>query len=81
LLIVQDVSISIGFAMDHLRDLFEQELKNYNIEEGLIQPLSLITIEDLEKILPYLNQITLDEILSRYAHRTEHFGNFMQEFY
>jgi hypothetical protein len=81
LLIVQDVSISIGFAMDHLRDLFEQELKNYNIEEGLIQPLSLITIEDLERILPYLNQITLDEILLRYAHRTEHFGNFMQEFH
>lgn len=81
LLIVQDVSISIGFAMHHLRDLFEQELKNYNIEEGLIQPLSLVTIEDLEKILPYLNQITLDEILLRYAHRTEHFGDFMQEFY
>lgn len=81
LMIVQDFSLSIGFANIHLREMFEEEIQKYPILPGIIRPFSLITIEDLEIVIPYLHQISLFEILDRYIERIEAIYSFQNVFF
>lgn len=80
-LIVQDFSLQIGFANRELRNLFDDEVKKRRIDPTLICPLSLLTVEDLENILPYLGEIPLTDILDEYIkphqplYRFEHILN------
>jgi hypothetical protein len=56
----------IGFANRELRNLFAEEIKGRNFDPALVRPLSLLTVEDLENVLPYLNEVSLTEILDEY---------------
>ena len=66
-LIVQDFSLQIGFANRELQNCFETEIANRQIDAQLVRPLSLLTIEDLENLLPYLDEVSLTEILDEYT--------------
>jgi len=66
LLIVQDFSLQIGFANRELRNSFQREIMNRTIDGNLVKPLSLLTIEDLETLLPYLDEVSFTEILDEY---------------
>jgi hypothetical protein len=81
LIIVQDFSLSIGFANFHLREMFDKEIQKYPIIPGIIRPFSLITIEDLEIVIPYLSQVNLFEILDRYIERLEPIYSFQNVFF
>jgi hypothetical protein len=66
-LIVQDFSLQIGFANRELRNSFESEIANRHIDPELVKPLSLLTAEDLENLLPYLDQVSFTDILDEYV--------------
>jgi hypothetical protein len=69
-LIVQDLSLQIGLANNKLRRIFEEEKESHNIDPSLIvRPLSLLTIEKLENLLPYLDagDFTFVDILEEYT--------------
>jgi hypothetical protein len=70
-IIVQDFSLRLGFANRWLRNLFDAEIGKRKVDQGLVRPLSLLTVEDLEKILPYLDALPLDEILDEYTQQHE----------
>ncbi|HEX3557624.1 MAG TPA: hypothetical protein VHU19_00360 [Pyrinomonadaceae bacterium] len=65
-LIVQDFSLQIGFANRELRNLFAEEIKNRRLDPALVRPLSLLTVEDLESVLPYLDVVPFTEIIDEY---------------
>jgi len=65
-LIVQDFSLETGFANRELRKLFEHEIKSRRVDQELVRPLSLLTVEDLETVIPYLSKIPLTDILEEY---------------
>jgi hypothetical protein len=65
-LVVQDFSLQIGFANRELRNSFDREIANRHLDGELVRPLSLLTIEDLENLLPYLDQVSFTEVLDEY---------------
>jgi hypothetical protein len=64
--IVQDPAMRIGFANREMQKLFDAEIKTKQVDQALIKPLTLLTIEDLEYLIPYLGEVTLPEILDEY---------------
>lgn len=66
-MIVQESALRIGFANRWLRKLFSDEIAQRSVDLSRIRPLSLISIEDLEAINPYLHDISLVAILDEYA--------------
>jgi len=66
-LVVQDFSLRLGFANRWLRNLFAAEVRKRSVNPNLIRPLSLLTIEDVEKVLPYLEALSFVEILKEYT--------------
>lgn len=71
LVVVQDFSLQLGFASWNLRDTFSEEIRQRNIDQRLVKPLTIITIEDLEAVLPYLKEVPLPNILDCYARELE----------
>lgn len=71
IVVVQDFSLQLGFASWNLRDIFSEEIGKRNIDQSLIKPLTVLTIEDLEAILPYLKEVPLRNILDCYARELE----------
>jgi hypothetical protein len=69
--VVQDFSLQLGFASWNLRDIFSEEIRQRNINQNLIRPLTVLTIQDLEVILPYLKEVPLPNILDCYARDLE----------
>ena len=65
-LIVQDFSLRIGFANRELRNSFAKEISTRSIAPDLVKPLSLLTVEDLENLLPYLDEVSFTDILDEY---------------
>jgi hypothetical protein len=65
--LVQDAAMQIGFANHELRNLFDTEIKGRNVDRTLVKPLSLLTVEDLEYLIPYLDEVSLTEILDEYV--------------
>lgn len=69
-LVVQDLSLRIGLANWKLRQWLEQELSDRRIDsEVRIRPLSLLTIENLEMVLPHVDagDFAFTEILDEYS--------------
>ena len=46
-------------------------MQKYQLGRVVICPFSLITIEDLEIVIPYLKQVRLTEVLDHYIQRIE----------
>jgi hypothetical protein len=69
--IVQDPSLRIGFANRELRKIFEAEISQKVIDHKLIKPLSLLTVEDFEVLIPYLSDISFTELLDEYTRSHE----------
>jgi hypothetical protein len=70
-IVVQDFSLRIGFANRWLRNLFESEIGKRAIDRRLIRPLSLLTVEDVEKVLPYVDKLSFVDILEEYTKEHE----------
>jgi hypothetical protein len=71
LVVVQDFSLQLGFASWNLREIFSEEIQQRNIDQRLVKPLTVLTIEDLEAILPYLKEVPFPNILDCYARELE----------
>jgi hypothetical protein len=71
-IIAQDHSLTIGLANHIARRQFEKEKQRLKLRAELsIMPLSLLTVEDLEKTIPHLTDFTLLEVLDEYASRDQ----------
>lgn len=77
---VQDSSLRIGFANRWLRERFEDEIKRRSVDHDMIRPLSLINVEDMERIIPYLDVLSLADILDEYTKEHESLVSFMSVF-
>ena len=80
LVIVQEHALQIGFANRWLRNLFQKEIANRNVDLTRVRRLSLITIEDLEEVIPCLYDISLVWILDEYAKNEDPLTSFKQVF-
>jgi hypothetical protein len=78
--IVQEHALRIGFGNRWLRNLFQAEIENRSVNLTRIRPLTLINIEDLEEVLPYLKDISLVAILDEYAKNKEPLISFKHVF-
>ena len=68
MIIVQDLSLALGFMNRRLKQQFAAKIAECNIRPDLhVRPLLLLTIEDLEVLMPHLGEITLTDILDEYA--------------
>ena len=54
-----------AFPFEHLGAGLDPRQAQQIEDEG-VKPLSLLTIEDLENLLPYLGEVSLPEILDEY---------------
>jgi hypothetical protein len=70
-LVVQDFSLELGFANWNLRDALSEEIGRTDLAPGLVKPLTVMTVEDLEYILPYLKNVPLQNILDYHARKLE----------
>jgi hypothetical protein len=67
-IIVQDFALQIGLANYKLKQELKREMERRTLREGItVMPLSLLTIEDVEKVIPYLNEFSLTDILDEYV--------------
>ncbi len=64
--VVQDPAMRIGFANREIQKLFAAEIKTKAVDQDLIKPLTLLTIEDLEYLVAYLGEVTFTEMLDEY---------------
>jgi len=70
-LIANELSLQFGLAHWRLRRWFEQEISERQIRESVkVHPLMVMTIEDLENIIPYLesDDFTFLEFAQYYSH-------------
>lgn len=87
-LVVQEFSMTIGFMNRRLKLQFAEKMQKLDIDPQVdVQPLSLLSVEDLEDILEHRKEVGLTEILDEYA-RDEHeplstfngiFGRYLRE--
>ncbi len=67
-LIVQEHSLQMGLAIKKLREIFNEEIKKQNILSSLfVRPLSVLSIEDLELLVPYIEKFSFTDILEEYT--------------
>jgi len=69
-LVVQDISLQIGLANWRLKRWFEEERASRSIDRDLvIRPLSLLTVENLERLLSYVEagDFAFTDILDEYG--------------
>ena len=67
-IIVQDLALQIGLANYKLRQDLRREMERRTLREGVtVMPLSFITVEDFDKVIHYLNEISLTDILDEYV--------------
>jgi hypothetical protein len=63
----QDFSLRLNGVNQIMSKFFTTEIEQHRVDLALIRPLSVLTIEDLEVIIPYLGAIPLPDILEEYA--------------
>jgi hypothetical protein len=63
----QDFSIRLNGMNQIMSWLFEEEIAKRRVDRDLVRPLSLISVEDLEMVIPHLFAIPLMDILDEYA--------------
>jgi hypothetical protein len=67
-LVVQDFSMATGFMNRRLRIQFAGKLEECAIStEVHVRPLSVLTVENLENLLAYLNEIRFTDFLDEYS--------------
>ena len=68
MIIVQDLALQIGLANYKVRQQFTRELAGRTLSNEIrVMPLSLITVENLEKVIPYLGDFVFTQILDQYV--------------
>jgi hypothetical protein len=63
----QDFSLGFNGVNQIMSRFFWAEIARRQVDQAMVRPLLLLTIEDLEVIIPYLAAIPLPEILEEYA--------------
>ncbi len=79
-IIHQDFFLRMIGVTHMARDIFKEELRKYPIDITLVRPLTLLTVEDLELLIPYLKIMPLHQILEKYFLFTEPFETFQTFF-
>jgi len=71
-IVAQDHALMFGLANHTARRQFEAQKPELDLKPDVrVMPLSLVTIEELEKTIPYLAQVSLIEILDEHASREQ----------
>lgn len=66
-MVVQEFALQSGLANYKIRQEFKREIEGRLLRQGVtVMPLSLLTVEDIEKVIPYLEDFTLPTILDEY---------------
>jgi hypothetical protein len=63
----QDFSLRLKCVSQIMNEFFRKQIEQRKIEQEIVQPLTLITVEDLELLIPYLTPIPLPDILDEYT--------------
>lgn len=63
----QDFSLSLNCVNQIMAGFFAEEMEKRRVNHGLAGPLSLLSVEDLEMVIPYLAALPLPDILEEYA--------------
>ena len=50
-----------------MREFFDEQVAQRAVDRELVQPLSLLSVEDVEILLPYLSDVSLADVLEEYA--------------
>ncbi len=85
-IIHQDYFLRLTGVSNLAREIFEAELEKHPIDRSLVRPLVLLTIEDLEFLIPYLRLKALPLVLESYISASQSnntlntFNNFMIRF-
>jgi hypothetical protein len=79
-IIHQDYFLRMSSVTHMARDIFKEELRKYSIDIALVRPLTLLTVEDLEVLIPYLKIMPLHQVLEKYFLFTEPFDTFQTFF-
>jgi len=67
-IVVQDLALALGFANRRLKLQFADKIAECNLRPDVsVRPLLLLTVEDLEVLMPHLGEITLTDVLDEYA--------------
>jgi hypothetical protein len=67
-IVVQDLALGLGFVNRRLRQQFSAKIAQSNLRPDVhVRPLSLLTIEDLEVLIPHLGELSLTDVLDEYA--------------
>lgn len=80
LIVHQDFSLGLNCVRSIMADCFAEEVAKRNIDPALVGPLSLLSIEDLEIVLPYLIAIPLSDILDDYGNQDDPLMTFQRAF-
>jgi len=79
----QDFSLRLNCVNLIMNDFFREEIEQRKVDQDLVRPLTMISIEDLEVLIPYLAAIPLPNILDEYAKYDDPlmtFGKFLRWF-
>lgn len=67
----QDFSLRLNGINQIMGSLFREEIAKKALDQRLIRPLCILSIEDLEIVIPYLVDVSLPEILEAYARKDD----------
>jgi len=79
----QDFSLRLNCVNLIMNDFFRQEIGLRKVDEDMVRPLTMISVEDLEVLIPYLAAIQFPDVLDEYAKYDDPlmtFGKFFQWF-
>ena len=63
----QDFSLRLNGVNVIMREFFNEQVAQRAVDRELVQPLSLLSVEDVEILLPYLSDVSLLDVLEEYA--------------
>lgn len=66
-IIHQDFSLRLNGVNRIMAAFFQEEIAKRRVEQELVRPLSLLSVEEVEVIIPYLIAIPLPDILEEYT--------------
>ena len=46
-----------------MREFFDEQVAQRGVDRELVQPLLLLSVEDVELLLPYLSDVSLADVL------------------
>lgn len=63
----QDFSLGLNCVNQIMAEFFAKEIAKRRVNRGLVGPFSLLSVEDLEMVIPHLAALPLPDILEEYA--------------